>query len=285
MSYPTSCGTDGNITSISTECMNDLWKAPPNNCTISLTATGNPNAFTLVGSTPGLLPFSTYGQTLSQVSYNISVAQNSDVLCTSGTYSTPSAEGNSNNKMLIVYNDELNGLVAQYSYLYNQYATLSKNPPAVNSNNSEVTTAYDSTISSIKTDIDTLYTKILNMSQTINNILNLAISSENNNEISIQNNVSNLMSKIDAMNKAFSNLNAEASMPSKLDGEYEVTQLTIKSNFMKHLLYVLFALLIAGCLIFINISPTEGKLDMFILGLGVIIFVYYIYDYFSKYKK
>ena len=102
MSYPTSCGTDGNITSISTECMNDLWKAPPNNCTISLTATGNPNAFTLVGSTPGLLPFSTYGQTLSQVSYNISVAQNSDVLCCSGTYSTPSAEGNSNNKMCLV---------------------------------------------------------------------------------------------------------------------------------------------------------------------------------------
>ena len=285
MSYPTSCGTDGKITEISLACMNDLWKAPPNNCTTSLAATSDPKAFTLVGSTPELLPFSTYGQTLSQVSYNIGVAQNSEVLCTSGTYLSPSAAGNSINQILISYNAELNGLVAQYSYLYNQYTTLSKSPPSDNSNNISAMTAYNSMVTSIKADIDTLYPKILDLSKTINTNLNLASTAKTINETSIQNNVTKLMNKIDAMNKAFTNLNIEANKPTELNGDYEVAQLTTKSSFMKHLLYIFFALLIAGCLIFINISPTEGKLDMFILGLGVVILVYYIYDYLQKYKK
>ena len=93
------------------------------------------------------------------------------------------------------------------------------------------------------------------------------------------------MNKINSMNTAFTNLRAEKEKPNELDGNYEVAETKTKSNFMKHLLYVLFGLILAGFLIFIHFFPTEGRLDMFILGLGVIILVYYIYEYYEKYKK
>ena len=93
------------------------------------------------------------------------------------------------------------------------------------------------------------------------------------------------MKKINDMNIAFTNLNTETLKPSELDGNYEVEQIKTKSNFMKHLFYIFFALILAGCLIFIHVAPSEGRLDMFILGLGVLILAYYIYDYYEKYKK
>ena len=87
------------------------------------------------------------------------------------------------------------------------------------------------------------------------------------------------------MNIAFTNLKAEKEKPNELDGSYEVAEIKTKSNFMKHLLYVLFGLILVGCLIFIHFFPTEGRLDMFILGLGVIVLVYYIYEYYEMNKK
>ena len=84
------------------------------------------------------------------------------------------------------------------------------------------------------------------------------------------------------MNTEFVNLTAELNKPSELDGNYEVAQIKTTSSFMKKLLYFLLVIIVVGCLVMLKISPTEGKLDMFILGLGVIILVYYIYDYFQK---
>jgi len=316
MSYPTSCGSNGEIVDISIDCLKDLWKSSTDkNCTTSLAAANVPNAFTLVGSTPNLLTFSTYGQTLEQVSSNIDVAQNFKVLCNSDTYLNSSDAGKSNNQILISNNAELNGLAAQYSYLYHQYINLLERPPSNisttiqsvennsylytsnptvdNSNNlararqaaDTALNAYNSMISSIKADIDTIYARISTLANTIHNSLIEVGREGNRNEETIENNVTNLMNKINAMNVAFTNLKTETEKPSELDGNYEVAQIKTKSNFMKHLLYIIFALLIAGCLIFIQISPTEGRLDMFILGLGVIIFTYYVYDYYDKRKK
>ena len=315
MSYPTSCGTDGNVVDISLACMNDLWSGNENKCTTTLAATSDPKAFALVGSTPALLPFSTYGQTLSKVSYNIEIAQNSDILCKSGTYINPTTEGISVDEKLIGYNTQLNGLVAQYSYLHDQYITLFQRPPSnIDTTMRKVTniyaesianpspanttkleearkeaetanTAYSSVIENIKADIDKIYLEISTLSNTINSSLVKLEKKGTVYETSIQTNVNTLLKKIEDMNKAFINLKTETEKPNELDGSYEVSQMKTSSNFMKHLLYILFALLIGGCLIFINIFPTEGKLDMFILGLGVIVLVYYIYDYYEINKK
>ena len=313
MSYPSSCGNNGRIVDISFECLNDLWQSTEDkNCTTTLADTNVPNTFTLVGSTPNLLTFSTYGQTLAEVSTNLAVAQNYGIFCKSDSYLSRSEAGDSNNQILISYNSELNGLAAQYSYLYYQYTVLLQRPPSnilstsqdvaykyslyvanpstTNTNNlaearrlaDNTLSAYNSMVGSIKNDIDTLYSQMSNLANTIKNSLIQVTNEGTRNETSIHSNVTNLMSKIEEMNVAFNNLKIETEKPSELDGNYEVTKIKTTSNFMKHLLYIFFALLLAGCLIFINISPTEGRLDMFILGLGVIILTYYIYDYYER---
>ena len=66
---------------------------------------------------------------------------------------------------------------------------------------------------------------------------------------------------------------------------YEEEDLKTNSNFIKNMLYILFALFVIGCLVMIHLNPTEGKLDMFIMALGVIILVYYIYNYFQTRMK
>jgi hypothetical protein len=313
MTYPTSCGTNGSITDISLACLNDLWKAPPGNCNTTLTASAVPKAFTLVGSTPGLLSFSTYGQPLSVVSSHFAyAAQTYPILCQSGTYTDKSTAGSSNIDIVNTNNTELNGLTAQYSFLYKQYTDLMKNPPAnvvtttqavynaktaydANKNaanetalNNATTAAatasqpYESTKANIKTDIDLIYPKIKTLADTINSSLKLLAPTEQANSAAIQSNATNLINKINEMNTEFINLTAELNKPAELDGNYEFEQVKTTSNFMKKFLYFLLVIILVGCLVMLKIAPTEGKLDMFILGLGVIILVYYIYDYFQK---
>ena len=85
------------------------------------------------------------------------------------------------------------------------------------------------------------------------------------------------------MQSAFTDLNAAnlANDPTLLDGTYEEEELKTTSKFMRNILYILFAFFVIGCLVMIHFKPTEGKLDMFIMALGVIILVYYVYNYFQ----
>ena len=284
MSYPISCGTNGTVTDISLACLNDILKTTGKNCTTSFVATGNPHAFTLVGGPPGLLPFSTYGQNLSTVFTNIGVAQNYPSLCQAGTYSDPTGTSLSS---LTSYNGEITGLTAQYVYLYNQYTTLLKQPPADSSGNSAVLSAYTSTINSIKADIDKLYPKIMAIATTIESSIQKVIPQEETNSAIIQTNAVNLVNKIKAMNTEFIALNEfnASNNPLEFDGNYEETKIKTTSHFMKYMLYIFFAIFIIVCLVMLNISPSESKLDMFILALGILIIMYYIYNYFQTRQK
>jgi hypothetical protein len=104
---------------------------------------------------------------------------------------------------------------------------------------------------------------------------------ETANVTAISNNVATLIENIEMMNLSFSYLNKQIDQKDELDGDYEIAQVKTTSSFMKNLFYIIFAIIVIGCLVLLHIYPTEGNLDMFILGLGVIILVYYIYDYFQ----
>ena len=321
MAFPTSCGTNGTITTISAACLNDIWKEAQ--CTTTFAATSKPNAFTLVGATANLLPFSTYGLDLLGVQATLDeAAQKYSILCQSGTYTNPTAAGNSTVDTINAYSAELNGLSAQYMLLFDQYIKIRTNPPAnvmmttqaaltarnaytnaaaTAPNKADLSaaadraadavvaaaTAYDAMLKSVQADIATVQTQMTTLESTINTSLQKIAPEEANYVARIQANSANLKNKITEMNTAFINLNIEkvATQQEELDGNYEVAELKTSSNFMKHMLYVLFALVVVGCLIHINISPTESKLDLFISALGGIILIYYGYDYFQTRRK
>jgi hypothetical protein len=365
MSYPDSCRAG---TEISLSCLNDLWtqtRANDNSgCTTSfINETADPNVFTLVGSVPGLLPFSTYGQALPDVYSNLKDLKTYDLLCTASNQDlfNPALTDISD-----VQTVQLNGLMAQYTQLYKRYTGLMSNPPttiatnataalsantayqavqttytaltaaeaaakttldnakaaaprvpatlaaaqaafdaahaatqayyngaeyndAVNSSASTANTAQDAITAytemkdAIKADIDTLYGNIMTLSNTITASVasSTTAGTETINRTRIANNVNTLTTKITQMNAAFEDLRSKQDKPLELEGHFEVAETKVSSSFMKHWLYILFALVVGGCLIFIHMSPTEGKLDMFILALGGIILVYYGYDYFK----
>jgi len=312
MSYPSSCGTNGAVTEISMECVNDLWKSKPNACTTSFAATSKPNLYTLVGAPPNILPFSTYGLSLDTLSTRMIDTTNYPVLCNSGTYKDPSTITNSNIDLINSYNADLNGLTAQYSITYKKYIDLIKNPPAniattaqalvrakalnlttpSTVNAQAVTTAdravtdamnaYNTDVQNREGLITYLYTKIKALADNINSIINIVSPAEQVNTLEIQKNAVNLVAKVQNMNDTFANLNAELAKPDELDGNYEVAQTKTTSSFMKYFLYMLFAIVVIVCLVMLNLSPTEGNLDKFILALGVSILVYYIYEYFKN---
>ena len=284
MSYPTSCGTNGTVTDISLACLNDIFKTTGKNCTTTFQATSDPHAFTLVGGPPGLLPFSTYGQSLSKVFTNMGIAQNYPSLCEAKTYSDPTG---TNLNALTSYNAEITGLTAQYLYLYNQYTTLLKQTPEDDSENADLLSAYKSTVNSIKSDIDELYPRIMNIATTISGSIAKVIPQGETNTAIIETNATNLVNKIKAMQTEFTALNEinAKNNPIELDGQYDETKVKTTSSFIKNIFYILFAIFVIVCLVVLNISPTESKLDMFILALGIIILVYYIYNYFQGRQK
>ena len=333
--YPSEeCGTDGTVTDISLPCLNKLLSTAGCTTTFSVNPSDS-NTFTLVGSTPGLLRFSSYGQTLLEVDNAIKIASEYPVLCQAGTYTDPNPNSTAGADVINRNNIELNGLGAQYGLLYKQYTHLLAYPPArintlaatasanlvayntkqalataaatgsaakttltneANDYNTSTlapavaaaaaaASAYTSNLTSIKNDIDNIYGQINSKALAIKNALTQISPQENTNRAAVQANAATLVAKIGEMQAAFNALNNDTSGNSiitELDGNYEVADVKTKSKFMKNMFYILFAIFVVVCLVMINLSPTEGKLDKFIMALGVIILVYYIYDYFAK---
>jgi hypothetical protein len=266
--YPTSCGTDGATTNISLECLNDLWHK--SSCDTTFIETETENVYNLDGAPPSILSSYFHGQSLEQLKSKFDkVAQNYPILCYRGMY-VEDVTGNETIDNINLDNANLNGLNAQYSMMYEQYVDLLQNP-SVNQED----------IANLKTLIDSVYEAIQQLASTIKTNLSAITNLETANVTAISNNVATLIEKIEYMNKSFTNLNKNIVQKDELDGDYEVTQVKTTSSFMKHLFYFILAILVIGCLVLLHIYPTEGNLDMFILGLGVIILLYYIYDYFQ----
>ena len=94
-----------------------------------------------------------------------------------------------------------------------------------------------------------------------------------------------LLAQFIELKKTFDELQEDLKEPILLDGNYEMTTLNVDSNYGRYLLFFLFTVFMIGSLIYIFKNPEVGNLDMFILVLAVIIFVYYIYEYIQDRKK
>ncbi len=240
--------------------------------------------YDLDGAPPGVNYFSTYGHTLSQLKDSVNDAAGYPILCYSGTYGIPDPANDSPTELINNYNAELNGLSAQYSILHDMYIKLLNDIPSDNSGNLAMIEAYMSTVASTKADIDNLYLRINDIATILNNYISSMKPEQDGNNAAISANVATLLQKISDMSGAFVNINKynAENDPKELEGNYEVADVKTKSIFMRYIFYILFALFVAGCLIFLYVNPTESKLDMFILALGVIILIYYIYAYFQE---
>jgi hypothetical protein len=94
-----------------------------------------------------------------------------------------------------------------------------------------------------------------------------------------------LLAQIMELKSTFDELKEDLQAPVLLDGNYEMTTIRVASKYGNYVLYLLLTLFMVGSLLYIFKNPEVGNLDMFILVLAVIIFVYYIYEYIQNRKR
>ena len=138
-------------------------------------------------------------------------------------------------------------------------------------------------------DIEILNTKrsfIISELNNINSLINRISPRIDENRTKINSNVSKLINTFNVMNVEFDKLEAELEKPIELIGHYEMSKMKTSANYGNYIMFLLFAIFIIGCLIYIYKNPEGGNLDMFILGLALIILAYYLYEYYvTKIKK
>ena len=138
-------------------------------------------------------------------------------------------------------------------------------------------------------DIEILNTKrsfIISEINNINSLINRISPRLDENRTKINSNVSKLINTFNVMNVEFDKLETELEKPVELNGHYEISKMKTSANYGNYIMFLLFAIFIIGCLIYIYKNPEGGNLDMFILGLALIILAYYLYEYYvTKIKK
>jgi hypothetical protein len=209
----------------------------------------------------------------------------------------------------------LEKLLHDYRTTYNNYILILENPPSdlptVNNNkgNKEIQKAYkmfevdtsesatDSSnnllnaqsnyevaISYGKSALADMFRQINNNSKNLTTLTNVVEPINDANRARVTADASNLLQQIQALQDSYSTLIETQSKnnPLQLEGNYEMTKLTVKSNFIKHMFYIVFAIIVVGCLCLLYFFPSTVYLDMFILTLAGIIIIYYAYDYFQN---
>lgn len=168
-------------------------------------------------------------------------------------------------------------LLTQYANTYTRYINEKKNQATDNINSSN---------SSIKSTLDTQKAAILTKLNGILTLIKQVYPKGNKIKSEIDRNASYLFTTITELKNTVENdyFNKLMSEIEKLEGNYEESQITVKSNFYNYLLYVVLVIIIFGSLIYIYSSSESGRLEMVILGLGICIFIYYCYDYLFKKK-
>jgi hypothetical protein len=143
----------------------------------------------------------------------------------------------------------------------------------------------DSLKAEAKRKINSLQIDIKQLTLDINTLISNILPKGDNNKMAMDNNVASLVTKNQEMQYLYDKLQEHLAEPLKLEGEYEVSKIKTKSIFLTYMFYLIFAIFIVFCLILIYKKPESGNLDMFILALAVIIFVYYLYQHYVKYKR
>lgn len=169
---------------------------------------------------------------------------------------------------------ELEDLFISYNTLFQTYLT--KLNDKTETQESKINT---------KTSLDILKREIDSKMQEVNNVMIKQEQAEVNNRSNVGENIQILKEKIIELNSKMTELNQkEEEIKNEYDfeGPYEASLTKTTSTFYKNILFVLLAMFVIGCLIYIYAFPESGKLDMFILGLAIIIVGYYLYDYIVK---
>jgi hypothetical protein len=136
--------------------------------------------------------------------------------------------------------------------------------------------------------LESLYNQITGKTDNMNSLLDTILNTEKNNRSRIASilDMRKQLEQINASNKKIrtkimKKTEGDATQ-AELSGKISISSLKTESNFSKYILYLLFMIFFTVCLIYIYIVPETGNLDMFMLALGIIIIVYYLYDYFTK---
>ncbi len=122
----------------------------------------------------------------------------------------------------------------------------------------------------------------------LNELKRLIKSTENSVENNINHKDSNipiLLSHFEQLKTTYEELQKDLQKPIELDGNYEMTSIRVSSKYSNYLLFLLITLFMIGSLIYIFKNPEVGNLDMFIIAVAIIIFVYYIYEYIQARKR
>ena len=94
-----------------------------------------------------------------------------------------------------------------------------------------------------------------------------------------------LLSQLNKLKTTYAELAVDLQKPVELEGNYEVSKIQVASNYSHFILFLLCTVFISVSLVYIFKNPEVGNLDMFILGLAVIILIYYIYEYIQKKRR
>jgi hypothetical protein len=94
-----------------------------------------------------------------------------------------------------------------------------------------------------------------------------------------------LLNQFNQLQTTFQHLQEELKKPIELDGNFEATTIQAKSMFGNYILYLFLTLFVLGSLIYIFKNPEVGNLDIFMLILAVVIFVYYLYEYYQNRQR
>ena len=139
-----------------------------------------------------------------------------------------------------------------------------------------------------KTELEDIKAQIKSKVTAINNIMTTIGPMEQKNRDAVDFNIEKLNDMMEELNVKTAELHEqENQIKNEYDfqGNYEASLIKTNSTFYKNIMFVLLMIFAIGCLIFIYASPESGKIDMFILGLAIIIVGYYLYDYIVKKKR
>ena len=148
---------------------------------------------------------------------------------------------------------------------------------------SDAIAAYQTAVTNGRNMLQASFTQMNTSATNMSNIMNQIGPSGNANRGRVDVGSTLLLKKMEELQSSYEQLIEEITdTPQKFDGNYELSSITVKANFVKYMFYLLFTTVVVGCLCLLHFSPSAAYLDMFILALAGIITVYYGYYYFQN---
>jgi len=127
--------------------------------------------------------------------------------------------------------------------------------------------------------------KIVEEINEINELIMSTLPTKNDNIKYKDLNTQILLDQVNELKKTYEKLLEDLNKPIQLEGTYQVSKIQTASNYSRYILYLLFAIFIVGSLIYIFKNPEVGNLDMFIMVLAIIIFIYYIHEFIQYVRR